>query len=370
MAGKAKNGNGNGKKKAGKVGQGKGQGRTNARRKFAVQMRENAGLQMAGGAMAVPTKAWSSQGVTTDFRHGFSALSPLHMPLPRAVGDYTVVRLTKRVTTAAYLNIIGPHWLENGTQPDRWTNVIMSSGPIGTSTSLASQFFNTSGTSHFVLPTDGTFGNGVTWCPSAISVQVVCPQGFSSASGAVYASVLKTQIADNFIGTDATTYAGIVNSVIAYQNPRNIPATKLTLRGITANSVPLNMSRVSEFTTTNQNRSDADQQTYGSLQVAGWAPIVIINTGGISATDAEDNITPANPTELEILITTEWRVRFPVTSVASASHRHYPVVSDSVWDKACTAASALGHGIRDISDTVAEFGGAVAGASALAAAIA
>jgi len=62
---------------------------------------------------------------------------------------------------------------------------------------------------------------------------------------------------------------------------------------------------------------------------------------------------------LELLITVEYRVRFDLDHPASASHKYHPIASDSTWDKMTRGAVALGNGVMDIADVVANTGMAV-----------
>jgi len=184
-------------------------------------------------------------------------------------------------------------------------------------------------------------GDAATLVPSALSVQVMCPTALQTASGIIYAGVMNTQAA---IGGRSETWTDYMDKFVQFQNPRLLAASKLALRGVQINSYPLNMTEVSKFTPLR--KEDDATFTYGSTHAEpmGWAPIVIYNPTG---------------TNLELLITVEYRVRFDLEHPASASHRHHPVASDATWDRMTKAAASLGNGVMDIADVVANTGMAV-----------
>lgn len=192
-------------------------------------------------------------------------------------------------------------------------------------------------------------GDAATLVPSALSVQVMCPTALNSASGIIYAGVMSTQAA---IAGRSETWTAYMDKFVQFQNPRLLAASKLALRGVQINSYPLNMGEVSKFTPL-VHKSDA-AVTYepggNAPEPAGWAPIVIYNPGGAT---------------LELLVTVEYRVRFDLDHPASASHVHHPTAPDSVWDKMSQNAAALGNGVMDIADVVANTGMAVGRAMAV-----
>jgi len=175
----------------------------------------------------------------------------------------------------------------------------------------------------------------------------MCPTALQSASGIVYAGVMNTQAA---IGGRSETWASYMEKFVQFQNPRLLAASKLALRGVQINSYPLNMSEVSRFTPLKKATDGTFTYTTASSEPVGWAPIVIYNP------DAAN---------LELLITVEYRVRFDLDHPASASHTHHPIASDAVWDRMVRNAVALGNGVMDIADVVANTGMAVGRAAAV-----
>jgi len=189
-------------------------------------------------------------------------------------------------------------------------------------------------------------GDAATVCPSAFSVQILNPQALQTTSGIVYAGVMNTQAA---IAGRTETWDSYADKFVQFQAPRLMSAGKLALRGVQIDSYPLNMSEVSNFTPIRKVGDNVGTYTVGSAETRGWAPIIIYNTGAGG---------PAG-LELELLITTEWRVRFDLDNPAAASHSIHPVATDSAWDKMMRYKASLGHGVQDISDLVATAGTAL-----------
>jgi len=187
----------------------------------------------------------------------------------------------------------------------------------------------------------GGLGESATLVPSALSVQIMCPTALQTASGIIYAGVMNTQVQ---IGGRAESWDSYMNKFVQFQSPRLLAASKLALRGTQINSYPLNMAEVSKFSSLDRTNDAVFQWDTDLLESTGWAPIIIYNPQGAT---------------LELLITVEYRVRFDLDHPASASHKHHPIASDSMWDKMVRQATSLGHGVQDIADVVANTGMAV-----------
>lgn len=266
----------------------------------------------------------------------WDAKHPAHLALPRAVGPYTTIRATRRVSVNTHANIIGTfHEGHQTTEHDNWSEIVMVSDVAS-----ASPINGPNNTQTTTIDLGG-LGPAATLVPAALSVQIMCPTALQDASGIIYAGVMNTQAA---IGGRADTWNAYMEKFVQFQNPRLLAASKLALRGVQINSYPLNMTEVSRFTPL---RKEADSAiTFGetNAEPVGWAPIAIYNPGGAT---------------LELLITVEYRVRFDLDHPASASHKYHPIASDSTWDKMTRGAVALGNGVMDIADVVANTGMAV-----------
>lgn len=184
-------------------------------------------------------------------------------------------------------------------------------------------------------------GDGATLVPSAISVQIMCPTALQTAHGIVYAGVMNTQ---SVIGGRTEKWSDYMEQFVEFQNPRLLAASKLALRGVQINSYPLNMAEVSRFSPLAKYEDATFTYTANGPECCGWAPIVIYNPSAA---------------QLELLITVEYRVRFDLTNPASASHTHHKVASDATWDNLTRKATAMGNGVQDIADVVANTGQAL-----------
>jgi hypothetical protein len=310
------------------------QQKQNGRRRGAAASRQTATRVLANGVGASVGKAFGS--VLGTGMQCWDAKHRSHLPLPRAVGPYTTIRATRRIQVNTMSNVIGTFQAQGATADSRvWSETIMvsdvtSSNPINGGTNVQGTTIDLSG-----------LGDAATLVPSALSVQVMCPTALQSASGIIYAGVMDTQAA---IGGRTDTWTAYMDKFVQFQTPRLLAASKLALRGVQINSYPLNMTEVSKFTPLAKRSDVTYTYTGDDDEPTGWAPIMIYN--------------PQSAT-LELLITVEYRVRFDLDHPASASHVHHPVASDAVWDRMIRSASALGNGVMDIADTVANTGMAV-----------
>lgn len=264
---------------------------------------------------------------------------PLHLPLPRAVGPYAVIRTTKRFVSPSRAILFGTFQ-----QPVTASDAIWSSVCAVEDQASATLPINTDGGARRrTMPMDG-LGAAVTVCPAAFSVQIMNGQALQTTRGIVYAGVMNTQA--NIAGR-AETWDSYFDKFVEFQNPRLMSAGKLALRGVQINSYPLNMSKVSEFTNLFADNDSGMTYNTGQATPVGWAPIMVLNSGADGA---------SNPLHLEFLVTTEWRVRFDLDNPAAASHIHHAVANDMTWDKLMKQATAFGNGVRDIAEVVANVG--------------
>ena len=263
----------------------------------------------------------------------WDAKMPMHLALPRSVGPYMVIRTTRRLNDASRVNIFGTFKFPYAAD-GAWSNVMRLAGvvngnPMNGLLNTVSRVFDVT-----------ALGGSLTACPSATSLQIMNGEALQTTSGVVYAGVLNTQLK---LAADARTWDALAETFVEYQNPRLLTAGKLALRGVQINSMPLNMTDISQFAPLSQTLDSTFTYGAGDVEPAGWAPIMVYNPNAIA---------------LEYLYTTEWRVRFDVANPASASHRHYPVAADTIWDRLVRQGMALGNGVIDITDVVANLGGA------------
>jgi hypothetical protein len=231
-------------------------------------------------------------------------------------------------------------------KPNDWSTIVCAS-----SVNPAAAINGANNTQLFAVDFPGVslLGSTLTATPAAISVQVMNPTSLMSAGGLFYGAVCHTQLK---LGGRVETWNDFVSEFLSYMRPRLMSGGKLALRGVHADSYPLNMATLADFTAISASASGTNASwTSDAFGPSGFAPVVFVNDSG----------TPlADPLPLNYLVTVEWRVRFDIGNPAVASHRHHGITSDNAWDTMVRTASSLGNGIRDIADVVASAGQAAA----------
>lgn len=268
------------------------------------------------------------------------AFHQCHLPLPRPTGPYTVIRTTQLITSDYKLLLLGPTY--DGPK-GRWTNAAaygyVDSAKAGSATNNL-----------YVFPFASMAGatwNGAQVTPAAYSVQLMNPQALQTTSGIVYAGRLRTsyKISENV----GTTGDAIANQFISYNNPRLLAAAKLAFRGVQIDAVPFNMSDLADFTVRDVESATTFTGSSTMNDNTGFAPIFVYNPQAI---------------QLQYLVCCEWRVRFDPSNPAQASHVQHTNAPESIWMRCLHGAEALGNGVVDIADRVAETGNAVFNATA------
>ena len=300
-------------------------------------MRTGATRVLAQGVAAVPRKAFGGGTYGSDLRV-WDAKLPMHLPLPRAVGPYTIIRTTRRIAIGSRIAVLGCYKHGGGGNPHDgyWSDICAQSDVTATNA-----INGVNNTNVFTQPLDG-LGTAATVCPSAFSVQIMNPGALQTTSGIIYMGTMNTQAK---IGGRTESWDTYANKFVQFQNPRLLSAGRLALKGVQVDSYPLNMGEISEFTPLHKH-DGGSPDTWGdtSAQPSGWAPIIVYNANA-----------PDGPI-LELLVTTEWRVRFDLDNPASAGHTQHPTATDSLWDRLTRTASARAHNVRDISDAVSDIG--------------
>lgn len=115
------------------------------------------------------------------------------------------------------------------------------------------------------------------------------------------------------------------------------------MRGVQVDAIPYDMNEMADFvqpmilSSANFTWDGTGTSTRDVLENFAFAPIVIYNPDSVN---------------LQLLITVEYRVRFPFSNPAQASHKLYPPSSDSLWARAIGLMQTLGHGAMDIAEAV------------------
>lgn len=321
------------KKKKGKKGQRNGR-------------RTRADVVLAQGTGRTVSRPFGARRRATGLE-GWDAFNSAHLPLPRSVGPYTVVRTTALITSNDRVNIIGCFAQSSGAGlKDYWTTIGMIKS---VNSSLAVHASNNTFMHAIPFPGNGSLaGTGISAAPAAVSVQVMNPNPLQTTKGIVAGAVCPTQLD---LRGRTETWADFGTDFISFMRPRLMSAGKLSLRGVQMDSYPLNMSALSDFRPVLDNVDTAITWSSANLMhPQGFAPIVVINEA--SADDP--------PLALNFLVSVEWRVRFDIGNPAVSSHVHHGVSSDQHWDNLIRQAVSRGPGVIDIVERVANVGGAIA----------
>ncbi len=275
-----------------------------------------------------------------------NALDPYHLPLPRPVGPYTVVRTNTIVQSSQKCNFFCPEMLVDD-QHTRWSHV------IGRLSVDETQPLNATGNTYVVNRGGDFFGPAVTMVPAAFTVQIMNPNALQTTSGILYIgrSTAQYKLADSL-----RTWESLMEQFVSFMNPRLCSAGKLALRGVKVDSYPLNMTEYSDF-------CPEAQKVGGTLSPTTWN-----NDGTNANSDGEPSafapIVVYNPNAvfLQFLVTVEWRIRFDPSNPAAASHQYHRAAPMSAWDSVISTASSIGHGAMDIADVISQVGAAYNGA--------
>lgn len=284
------------------------------------------------------------------------AFCTTHLSLPRAVAPYTVLRVTSLVTTDSIHTLLGPMMTAQSIQAggDRslsWCNQVgirMDSTPGA----LAS-----GNVTRICLPKGNLGFAGCSLTPAAFSIQVMNPASLQTTKGIVAMGRLKLATTFNGpqpAGVPPLSVEDCANNNVSYFSPRLLAAAKICMRGIQTNCIPVDMNDLSEFTTYDQRLTNGTQYENTDQSPAppgldgvvpkfhGFAPIFISNPDKVA---------------LQLLVSTEYRVRFDPTNPAAAGAVMHTPASTKTWDNVITSMVARGNGVVDIAEKVAEYGG-------------
>lgn len=275
----------------------------------------------------------------------WDAFNPTHLPLPRAVAPYTIIR-----TTAIWdpdsddqrrFCLFGPR-LSASADAGQWTSYYaMSSNQAMTGVTLQTA----SGASNWAfnsMTTDSWAAASVT--PAAFSIQVMNPEALQTSEGMLYIGRChnKVHVAESDL---SRTWFDIAEELVSYSNPRLCSAGKLALRGVQIDAVPNNMSELSKFTSLRQlNSNNFTLASNNSIHGEGFNPIFLYNPKAV---------------KVQVLVCCEWRVRFDPSNPAYAACRAHRPATDGQWWNTMNKAIALGNGVVDVVERVAQLGKAV-----------
>jgi len=258
---------------------------------------------------------------------GLDAFNPCSVPLPRAIGDYTVVRTTQVLTIKDPVMLFGPIY-DGRTTAKMWSSAFCQSSPtVGTAINAAN---NTRITCFDTMNNDNwAYARMV---PAAFSVQLMNPNALQTTAGIVYAGRARQMIG---LANKTITWDALAQELVSYSNPRLMSAGKLALMGVQMDAVPFDMNAMSDFQTRYASSNGLYTNTDPAFKFDAMAPLYVYNPEGIP---------------LQFLICCEWRVRFDPSNPAYAANTYHQPSSLGYWDKLQRVASYVGNGVQDIID--------------------
>lgn len=276
----------------------------------------------------------------------WNAFSPTHLALPRAVGEYTVTRGTREITTNDKLIIVGTWQYSDDTDTRsqgygrNWCDICaLGCADLTKKPSEVAW-------SNFKMPMlSDKIGQHAQITPSACSVQIMNGNALAGTDGMLFIGKMKVQ--PTYAGDTVDKASDIAQNFVSYMAPRLCAAGKLALRGIQVDAHPMNMNRLADFTQVYRGFTGSSDENplltawQNQLTPCGFTPIVIYNPNGVN---------------LSLLVCTEYRTRFELFNPACASHKHHPPSSENEWAHMVKRACDLGSGALDIADIVAKSG--------------
>jgi hypothetical protein len=271
---------------------------------------------------------------------------PRTLGLPRAVGPYTIIRTNTLVSSKDGGNFVMfcPLVRELDSSGTQW----MTSCGIMQAGAGSSAVGATNGAYLLKNPVS-QLGDAAEVVPAAMTVQCVNAKPLDSAGGSYFMGRVNQPM--DFGSSSTVTWNTLRSNFISYFSPRMLAGGKLALRGVQCSAYPLDMTEYSAFQGLNSGGvSDTSPTTWEHLIKPGaLTPIVFVS----NAQMVEDSV--------QWMVTIEWRVRFDPANPAVASHQHHDTLCDEAWNDVVKVASAAGHGVEELAESVAAGGALVAG---------
>lgn len=296
----------------------------------------------------------------TGLRNAFNAMHSDHLALPRAVGGYTVTRTTDVFTINNRFALFGCFKAPRENFGDgAWSTIIGVRPALGGYTKPIGDDLNATFLLSTALRQESLLD--ATMVPAAITVQVMNPGALQSTSGITYIGRSKTVLG---LQGDTRTWEELSGLLVNYSAPRLCSAGKLALRGVQVDAIPNNMSVLSDFVPrTVPKTSDTEYTASWTSSSSAATPTVQADLAGF----APIFISNPDSTELQVIVTVEWRMRFDPLNPAYSGHTVHPPASESTWSEMIRIADSLGNGVRDIADITADIGMAARVAGVIAA---
>lgn len=308
-------------------------------------MRAKAARVLANAVGAAPRRPFGGNGTAQQARaliRSLNARLPRSPGLPRPVGPYTTVTTTTLHTTSAGLFIVCPVLKRTGAG-DHWL------ASCGVESVVMGDSVNKSNNSRTIgIPSPVMTESAGEAVPCAVSIQVMNGNALQTTTGVIAIGRVNQQL---HMSEETASWTEFGNRFISYYSPRLCAAPKLALRGVRCSAFPLDMDEYSQFERIKPNHGLMGMAE--TFHFGAFSPIIIYQTQAV-------------PIELSVMVHIQWRARFDPLNPATASHSFHPHTPDGVWATAIKSCSEAGHGVEDITESIANAGMAV-GKAALAA---
>jgi len=282
-------------------------------------------------------------------RNAFNAMHPDHLALPRAVGGYTVTRTTDVFKINERFALFGCFKAPRENFNDgAWSTIIGVVPPVDGMAKPIGGDLNATFLLSTALRQESLLD--ATMVPAAFTIQVMNPTALQTTHGITYIGRSKTVLG---LQGDTRTWEELSGLLVNYSAPRLCSAGKLALRGVQVDAIPNNMSVLSDFVPrTVPKTTDTEYTASWTSSSSAASPVVQADLAGF----APIFISNPNHTELQVIVTIEWRMRFDPLNPAYAGHTVHPPASESTWAEMIRVADSLGNGVRDIADITADIG--------------
>lgn len=303
--------NGNGKRK-------NGNGRGNLQNLRGITQSVALSVNNAFGDSAKPTTIVK----------GLDAFDSCHVPLPRAVGDYTVIRTTEVISGTNTVSLFGPVMTSNTSTVGgpQWSNICCIRGVAG---GTAINAANNANRQIFSALSSSSWDD-CRLTPAAFTVKIMNPEALQTTSGIVYIGRARQMLN---VGGSTRTWDTFANELVSYSSPELCAAGRLALRGAKVDAVPYDMNSLADFRSTSISTAANFTWSDDSQNFDGFAPIFVYNPDGV---------------DLQYLVCCEWRVRFDPANPAYASHSYHKPSTIGYWDRLQQITSSLGNGVMDL----------------------
>lgn len=329
------------------------------RRPLARQLVIAASPPPSSGGLAVQKKATNGSKAgkvhaigETGAQYGINAFSPIHLPLPRPVAPYSVVRTIQNFTITGngtpqmmcflpFQEMIpGTSGLGSAvrTRPFLKSYCGYAVSNTGTSPSIDGlDFLNFS-----ALGNQAGIASGIECVPAAMTIRITCPSALQNATGQFFLG--RWAVAGD--PRQYSTYEDMRSGFLSFGQPRPLTAARLAMRGVEVSSVIRDMNVASDFLPLHASDPGDKRVTVAAYQnestVSPWpgfTPIFLL---------AEDSVT--SETSLNVQVAVEWRWRFALDNVAASTHTYHKPAAPSTWGHIMEAAANVGHGVKVIAD--------------------